>query len=218
MNETRRAVLRAIADTVVPAIERDEDPQGFWSRPGSDVGAHEAVAEAIAQMPDPQREGLGQLLDGLVRMGFLSASQRSREQLLRNLAALGPEAAAGGQALIGLSLFFAYSLPDEQTGANPFWAQFGYPGPGAPPEALPKVVAALVPEGDEATYEADAVVVGSGAGGGVIAAALAEAGQRVIVLEAGGAFEEADFNGYELWAYQNLYWRGGPNPTADMNV
>ena len=218
MNETRRAVLRAIADTVVPAIERDEDPQRFWSRPGSDVGAHEAVAEAIAQMPDPQRDGLGQLLDGLVRMGFLSASQRSREQLLRNLAALGPEAAAGGQALIGLSLFFAYSLPDEQTGANPFWAQFGYPGPGAPPEALPKVVAALVPEGDEATYEADAVVVGSGAGGGVIAAALAEAGQRVIVLEAGGAFEEADFNGYELWAYQNLYWRGGPNPTADMNV
>src|SRR3954469_6668598 len=218
MNDTRRAVLRAIADTVVPAIERDEDPQGFWSRPGSEVGAHEAVAEAIAQMPEPQREGLGQLLDGLVRLGFLSASQRSREQLLRNLAALGPEAAAGGQALIGLSLFFAYSLPDEQTGANPFWAQLGYPGPGTPPEALPKVVAALVPEGDEATYEADAVVVGSGAGGGVIAAALAEAGQHVIVLEAGGAFEEADFNGYELWAYQNLYWRGGPNPTADMNV
>ena len=75
-----------------------------------------------------------------------------------------------------------------------------------------------MPEGDEAVYEADAVVVGSGAGGGVIAAALAEAGQRVIVLEAGGLFEEADFNGYELWAYQNLYWRGGPNPTADMNV
>ena len=40
----------------------------------------------------------------------------------------------------------------------------------------------------------------------------------MIVLEAGGLFDESDFNGYELWAYQNLYWRGGPNPTADMNV
>ena len=218
MNEIQRQVLRAIADTATPALERDDDPHGFWARPGSEVGADEAVAEAIAQMPDPQREGLGQLLDGLARLGFLSASQRSREQLLRNLAALGPEAALGGQALVGLSLFFAYSLPDPATGRSPFWDEFGYPGPGAPPEPLPKVASALVPEGAEVAYEADAVVVGSGAGGGVIAAALAEAGQRVIVLEAGGLFEEADFNGYELWAYQNLYWRGGPNPTADMNV
>ena len=67
-------------------------------------------------------------------MGFLHASQRSREQLLRNLAALGPEAAAGAQALIGLSLFFAYSIPDPRTGVNPFWPEFGYPGPGALPE------------------------------------------------------------------------------------
>src|SRR5689334_14737072 len=214
MNEVQRQVLRAIADTVVPSIDDPDDPHGFWARSGAEVGADEAVTEAIGLMPDLQREGLGHLLDGLARMGFLSASQRSREQLLRNLSALGPDAAVGGQALIGLSLFFAYSLPDEATGANPFWAQFGYPGAGAPPEALPRAAAALVPDGDEAVYEADAVVVGSGAGGGVIAAALAEAGQHVIVLEAGGSFEEADFNGYELWAYQNLYWRAGPNPTA----
>ncbi len=218
MNEIQREVLRAIADTVVPAVERADDPHGFWARSGSELGAHEAVAEAIAQMPELQREGLGQLADGLARMGFVGASQRSREQLLRNLSALGPEAAAGAQALVGLSLFFAYSIPDPATGVNPLWAEFGYPGPGAPPQELPRAAAALVPDSDEAVYEADAVVVGSGAGGGVIAAALAEAGQRVIVLEAGGLFEEADFNGYELWAYQNLYWRGGPNPTADMNV
>lgn len=218
MNETQREVLRAIADTVVPSVERADDPHGFWARSGSEVGADEGVAEAVAQMPNPQREGLGQLAEGLARLGFLTASQRSREQLLRNLAALGPEAAAGAQALVGLSLFFAYSIPDPATGANPFWAEFGYSGPGAPPEPQPRAVAALVPDTDEAVYEADAVVVGSGAGGGVIAAALAEAGQRVIVLEAGGLFEESDFNGYELWAYQNLYWRGGPNPTADMNV
>jgi choline dehydrogenase-like flavoprotein len=218
MNELQREVLRAIADTVVPPVERADDPHGFWARSGSELGAHEGVAEAIAQMPELQREGLGQLADGLARMGFLTASQRSREQLLRNLSALGSEAAAGAQALVGLSLFFAYSIPDPATGVNPLWAEFGYPGPDAPPQELPRAAAALVPESDEAVYEADAVVVGSGAGGGVIAAALAEAGQRVIVLEAGGLFEEADFNGYELWAYQNLYWRGGPNPTADMNV
>ena len=130
MNETQGAVLRAIAETVVPRVERADDPHGFWALSGAELGAHEAVAEAIAQMPEQQRDGLGQLADGLARMGFLSASQRSREQLLRNLAALGPEAAAGAQALVGLSLFFAYSIPDPATGVNPLWAEFGYPGPG----------------------------------------------------------------------------------------
>ena len=137
MDEKRLEVLRAIADTVVPALERDDDPDGFWARSGSAVGAHLGVAEAIAALPPDQQEGLGQLIDGLVRMGFLSSSARSREQLLRNLAALGPEAAAGGQALVGLALFFAYGMPDPQTGVNPFWASFGYPGPGAPGPAEP---------------------------------------------------------------------------------
>ena len=218
MDETRREVLRAIADTVVPGIDRSPDPDGFWARRGSDLGAHEAVAQAIEQLPAVQREGLEQLLDGLVQMGFLSASARSREQLLRNLATLGPEAAAGAQGLVQLSLFFAYGMPDPQTGVNPFWATFGYPGPSGLPEPGERAIVPIVPDGDEATLEADAVVVGSGAGGGVIAASLAAAGLKVLVLEAGGYFDESDFNQYELWAYQNMYWRGGPNPTADMNV
>ena len=90
MNDVRREVMRAICDTVCPPLERADDPDGFWARSGSDVGAPEALAEAIAGLPPVQREGLEQLLDGLAQMGFLAASRRSREQLLRNLQALGP--------------------------------------------------------------------------------------------------------------------------------
>ena len=218
MSDVRREVMRAICDTVCPALERADDPDGFWARSGSDVGAPEALGEVIAGMPPQQREGLEQLLDGLARMGFVGASRRSREQLLRNLTTLGPAAVAGGQALMALGLFLSYGLPDPQTGHNAFWQTFGYPGPSGVPEAGPRAVTPLVPEGEEAAYEADAVIVGTGAGGGVIAAALARAGQRVLLLDMGGLFDESDFNQYELWAYQNLYWRGGPNPTADMNV
>ncbi len=218
MSDDRREVIRAICDTVCPALERADDPDGFWARSGSDVGAPEALAELLAGMPAQQRQGLEQLLDGLARMGFLGASRRSREQLLRNLATLGPEAVAGGQALTQLGLFFSYGLPDPETGRNAFWDTFGYPGPSGAPQGGPRAVTPLVPEGEEAMYEADAVIVGTGAGGGVIAAGLAQAGRRVLLLEMGGLFDESDFNQYELWAYQNLYWRGGPNPTADMNV
>jgi choline dehydrogenase-like flavoprotein len=44
---------------------------------------------------------------------------------------------------------------------------------------------------------ADAVVVGSGAGGGPAAAALAESGRRVVVLEAGPRLQSAEFSGGE---------------------
>ncbi|HYP47548.1 MAG TPA: GMC family oxidoreductase [Thermoleophilaceae bacterium] len=218
MSEGQRAVLRAVCDTVVPSIERPDDPDGFWARSASDVGAPEAVEQTIDQLPPEQRDGMLQLLDGLAEMGFLFTSRKSREQLLRNLAMLGPEAAGGANALTGLTLFFSYGLADPQSGQNPFWKTFAYPGPPVQPEPREKAVTPLVPDADGLSLEADACVVGSGAGGSVIAAQLAEAGHKVVVLEAGGHFDESDFNGQEVWAYQNMYWRGGPNPTADMNV
>ena len=40
---------------------------------------------------------------------------------------------------------------------------------------------------------ADVVVVGSGAGGSVVASAFARAGREVVVIEAGGAYAPRDF-------------------------
>jgi len=171
----------------------------------------------LALMPPDQQAGLAQLLDALAEQGFVGASQLSREQLLLNLQLASQDAAIGIAALRGMTLFFAYGLVDETTGQNPNWQAFGYPGPISPVPDAPKPIQPLVPESDT-TLEADAVVVGSGAGGGVIAAKLAEQGLSVIVLEAGGYFNEADFNQVEIWAHQNLYWRGGPTPSGDMNI
>ena len=116
-----------------------------------------------------------------------------------------------------LTLLLHYGAPDPATGKNPAWPVLGYPGPVSAPPPEPKTIAPLTVDGDT-TLEADVVVVGSGAGGSVIAAELAARGASVLVVEAGGYFNEADFNQYELWAWQNLYWRGGPTPSADRNV
>ena len=62
------------------------------------------------------------------------------------------------------------------------------------------------------------MIVGSGAGGGVIAAELAERGKKVCVLEMGGYHDESEFNGLELWGYQNLFLNQGPFPTAEGQV
>jgi choline dehydrogenase-like flavoprotein len=217
LSDAQKATLSRLCDTVVPALERDDDPDGFWARKSSDIGADIALADLLATLPPLELAGIGQLLDELAESGFALASQRSREQILRNFALAGPEVAAGIAALVNGALFMTYGLPDA-TGQNPMWQTFGYPGPISPVPDEPRGLEPLVPDGDELTLEADVVVVGSGAGGGLIAGTLAERGQRVVLLEAGGCFDRADFNMLELWAFQNLYYRGGPTPTADQNV
>ena len=57
--------------------------------------------------------------------------------------------------------------------------------------------------------ESDVVVIGSGAGGAVAAATLAEAGLDVIVLEAGGAFDRDSYPSDPLAAIAALYRDGG---------
>jgi choline dehydrogenase-like flavoprotein len=217
MTDERRAALRAVCDTIVPSIEREDDPTGFWARKASDVGTDAVIVEYLAAMPAEQRDGLLGLIDALGAQGITQVSAASREALLMRTALLGPQATVGVGALIGLTMFLTYSLPDPATGKNAMWAQFGYPGPVSATPDVPKTIKPFVPDGDT-TLEADVVVVGSGAGGGVIAAALAQTGLKVVVLEGGGYFNEADFNQSELWAFQNLYWRGGPTPTADFNL
>src|SRR5438105_102840 len=95
LNEARRAVLRAVCDTIEPSIERDPDPTGLWRRTGSDVGADQGAEQVLDQMPEEQRAGMMELLDGLDQQGITRLSQPSREQVLRNVAMMGPEAAAG---------------------------------------------------------------------------------------------------------------------------
>src|SRR4051812_28358556 len=217
LTDTQRTTLRLFCDTIVPRIDREPDPDGFFARKATDIGVDQGVEQLIDQLDDELKTGLAQLLDALGSQGLeRMPSQLSREQVLKNMTLASPEAAAGIQALTGMTLFLNYGMPDPETGQNPNWKVFGYPGPtGAPPQDRPKALAPIVP-GD--TLEADVVVVGSGAGGATIAGTLAKQGQKVVVLEASGYFTEADFNQLELPAYQEMYWRGGPTPTADGNV
>src|SRR6266487_4276953 len=73
----------------------------------------------------------------------------------------------------------------------------------------------LQPDRDEA-LTCDVVVVGSGAGGGVVAAELARAGADVVVLEKGGYAAEADFHHREWESGRDLYLYGLTLATTDL--
>ena len=66
--------------------------------------------------------------------------------------------------------------------------------------------------------EADVCVVGSGAGGSVVAEAAAAAGASVVVLEEGRYWTSRDFTQREEEMYPRLYRERGTKPTADYAV
>ena len=121
-----------------------------------------------------------------------------------------------------LLTFLAYADPGGDP-PNPNLQAVGYRPDDPPitrdlspirPYALPAVAGA----DDPVTIDADAVVVGSGAGGGVVAAALAAAGRSVVVLEAGPFVTEASMPTTEVDAFDRLYLDHGLVTTWDGSI
>jgi choline dehydrogenase-like flavoprotein len=134
-----------------------------------------------------------------------------------------PQRRSAFQALRKLLTFLAYADPGAD-GRNPRLAAIGYEQDARPMAAEPTTIRPTRPpfetgDPDEAmAMEADAVVVGSGAAGGVVAAALAEAGRSVVVLEAGPFVDEALMPLDELDAFGRLYLNHGLLTTWDGAV
>jgi choline dehydrogenase-like flavoprotein len=66
--------------------------------------------------------------------------------------------------------------------------------------------------------EADVAIVGSGAGGGVTAEVLAQAGLRVVILEEGPLASSTDFRMREREAYPQLYQESSTRQTGDKSI
>lgn len=94
------------------------------------------------------------------------------------------------------------------------------------PAVLPVLARAAPPgsvvQGSEVdadlTLAADVCVIGTGAGGAVAAARLAEAGQEVVLLEEGGYWSSADFTESEAEMVPRLYADRGLRATDDLAV
>ena len=71
---------------------------------------------------------------------------------------------------------------------------------------------------DPIELTADVAIIGSGAGGGVVAAELARAGRSVVILEAGPFVDEATMPRSEIDAYSRLYLNHGLLSTWDGSV
>lgn len=195
---------------------------------GASSGLAERVAGVVDGLPAGDQAQLGQLLGlfesrilNLVFAGafrpFTRMNRERRERYLRSWATSRLNLRRSAfQALKRITAVTHYTATDD-AGQNPTWPALRYPGPVSAPPPKPKPIRPLVLEGDT-TLECDVVIVGSGAGGGVVAGELARAGKRVIVLEKGGYFNEADFTQREGEMLARLYDAGGLLATKDLGL
>jgi choline dehydrogenase-like flavoprotein len=223
LSETRRRTLEALCDTFVPSAEYDGDDdvmRAYMARPASDLAVAAQIEGLMAQAMLPEEiEGFGLLLDGLAALDFAAMPVDARTQVVQQVAASGPEGKLGMRIFKNLTFLFFYALPDEH-GQNPNWDALGYPGPvSAPPSAeeAPKTIDVEELSGAEASITADVCVVGSGAGGGVIAAELQSGGKSVVVLEQGGYRNEQDFRQLEIGSLE-LYLGGSLLASEDGSI
>jgi choline dehydrogenase-like flavoprotein len=85
------------------------------------------------------------------------------------------------------------------------------------PASLPRLDCVSHAELNGDTIEADAVVVGSGAAGAIVAYRLAEAGRRVLVLERGLHLHPSEFKEDEVQQISNLYADGALQLSRDFS-
>lgn len=230
LTDPQYATLVALCDTLVPALERAEDATGFWKRKASDLEVPRLVTRAVRDLQSAEQQAeFKQLLDALNQpftaglltghfRPFVQLTPEQREQVLQKWA-VSPvgKLRQGFQAVKRLTAALFYSALDE-TGANPNWAELNYQPPAR--TALPSLpsLSNFIELKDETTLSCDVVVIGSGAGGGVVAAELARAGQHVIVVEKSGYYREQEFNGVEFTAYERLYENRAVLATRDLGV
>jgi choline dehydrogenase-like flavoprotein len=210
---TRDQTLAAIVDTFAPG--------GDGLPSASELGVHRRLIAEVEALGRPSFERELGLFLGLVdsRLGSLALSgrpvrfseldQASREAYLRRLAA-SPVALkrTAFQDLKRLTLLLLYGME-----GTPWRALSGY----EPPPAATANVSSLdvrTPTAGE-VVEADAVVIGSGAGGSVAAAVLAACGRRVVVLERAAMIAEDRLGGAELDGLAGLFLDRGLAATSD---
>jgi choline dehydrogenase-like flavoprotein len=194
LTRRQRRALEAICETFAPGSVEQGVPAAF-------------LAAADRARPAERRQ-LGLLLAAweLVNPGFSGSSRERRERVLRSWCdSVVPRKRSAFAALRKGVLLHSLLLP------SPLWEEMGYPGTRPAAEPVAPVLTAT----PAADLDCDVCVVGSGAGGGVAAAVLAEAGLDVVVLEAGGHYDGADFSGGEYEGWERLYLQGGAAATDD---
>ena len=228
LSPAERQVLQSVCDTLVPPIAGGTE---FYGRSASAIGVDAMLADAVENSLQPGnakdfRRVLSVLdspIYNLVLTGspvrFTKLSPGSKERYLQRWRD-SPIALkrTAFQALKRLTVFLTYASVGPE-GTNPNWEGIRYPGahkalPTPTPEGLRLKPLSVT---SDVKLTCDVAVVGSGAGGSVIADTLAGWGYDVLVLEQGPYETSETFKQNEMRMMQKLFQQSGTAATKDLS-
>ncbi|KAI9310726.1 hypothetical protein BX666DRAFT_2144740 [Dichotomocladium elegans] len=241
LSSCQQAVLRAIADTVIASLTPEEkllvrknpdDPAAAEAYMDLSAGQDDTTVALLTAMVEHKIQtnapSLGrylQLLSTSAGALFLTGRATPFHQLSREdrEAVLLSWKESRFTALVWLfkNLTRLVALASCRNPNSPMMSAIGFP-PTDPVRSQPnyKPVTerppySFVPPDQLRGASFDVVIVGSGAGGGVCAAKLAEAGYSVLVIEKSKYYHESEIELSESFAFQNFFEQGGDLGTED---
>ncbi len=219
------AALAPLLDTFLPGFPADGTGPAYPA--ASAVGIDRDVRSLIADLPAGQRKEFSTLLRTLdnpwlnllltgrpVRFSRLPPERRAAYLLgwSQSRLAVKRKAFHAAKRLSG-GVYYSGPLGGQP---HPLWSRIHYElPPSEPPMPDPYGGARPVRPTAEVEETTDVVVVGSGAGGGVVAERMVAAGYRVVVLEAGAWFSPEEYPRVERAAHEHLFYRHGVATTRD---
>lgn len=230
LSAAEQKTLAMLCDTIVPTLEPspDEDPL-LMRLSASDMNLSVIVEQALVRtLDDAGRAEVRQFLRMLEEPAFngvtagvwgmfsaLTLEARTRLLYAFSTHKLSPiRGAFAGLSRLTLSLFYSLDMPEVP---NPTHGVLGYQLSPQPVRQEEDPIE-LMSVDDDRPITCDVLVVGSGAGGGVVAAELTKAGYDVLVVEKGERFTEREFDGREFTAQQRLYERQGALTSDDGSI
>ncbi len=224
LSEKQKETLAAICETIQPpgtCGDSEFPPLGAGDRRIATL-----FERSFAERGTAAQKRLKYLLDlldnrflnGVIAGHWKPFAELAPEQQTEILRALAnsklPIARAMFQGIKQLTSFLHYGYHEENT-HNPFWSALGYRG-FAQPSQTPNSQLPIMQLNGTAKLSADVLVIGSGAGGGVVAAELAAAGKDVLVVEKGGYYSDENLPKSEMQGMRDLYEVRGSLRTSDL--
>ena len=225
-----RATFELICDTLIPRLqpEAGDDP-GLFRLRATDLDIPAQMETVLAELADKKQQRLLRLFLRVIESAafnllvtgqpgaFSQLDLQQRTALLNTWAESRiPLARMAFQSVKRLALAMFYATTPGGN-SNPVWPALKYDGPPPSAGSTTRPIQPLIITQDTTLYT-DVLVVGSGAGGGVVAAELTAAGLGVVVAEKGSYYAEPDFHGQEYASSERMYERRTVLTTADTGM
>jgi choline dehydrogenase-like flavoprotein len=228
LGKKAKKILANIADTFLPRLS--EEKETFFHLSASDFNLADVIEKKLEEKISAQEKKQFKYMllmvntplfcgfTGGIWKSFLSLKAEKREKMLQAWELSSNKFIRQIFATFKETiLFFFYSMSPEGK-PNPSWSFVNFDTYVIPNLNIPKTISPLTITAST-HLNCDALVIGSGAGGGIVAAELAKAGLDVIVVEKGEYLNETDFNSSNLLElYKRTLENGSFFLSADRNL